>query len=211
MTIIYPREFPEGIYLRTLSLKPVQPIKRSSLQSGSVDAIGQPGSYWLGSWQTNFLTGAQIGEMSAWINSMKGGALKFMARDPQRLKTYLHDDFSAFTLGGLVFEGATVASAVPALNEVTVSLPAGFHIAAGDRFEIVQGDWHKLVEVDVPLTVSSEGSYTLGFNPPLPVGVFSAGAVINFSSPGIPMSFTEVSDPENSGASQRFSFSGRGN
>ncbi len=209
MAITFPRPFPDDIYLRTLALTLVEPVKQSPVGGGGVERLGASGAYWRGTWKTGVLEGEQIGLVSAWLNSLGNGAELFLGRDTQRKGTYRHADFSELDLNGSTFDGETVLASVVSSIEITCRLPEGFTLVPGDRFQMVEGNWHQLLEVAEPVNVVSEGVVSVTFRAPLPVGVFNPGAVISFAAPAARMVLQPVEDPEPSGSGFRFTFSGR--
>ena len=206
MTIEYPRAFPDGVHVATTQFECREIVRTSPLGNGGRESIHQWPARWRGAWRTQWLAGEKLGAMQAWLSSLRNGGKSFLGRETGRAPQAGH-------VSGL--GGSPAVSAVTDLDEIAVEgLPAGAALKAGDLFSVSQIvsaiHWQALCRVDEDVIADGSGDIAaLKFSPPLPAGIFTTDAALEFFAPTALMKLTPGSVAEEQfGAQLRYAFAG---
>ena len=206
MTIEFPRAFPDGVHVATTQFECREIVRTSPLGNGGRESIHQWPARWRGAWRTQWLAGEKLGAMQAWLSSLRNGGKAFLGRESGRAPQAAH-------VSGL--GGSPAVSAVTDLDEIAVEgLPAGAALKAGDLFSVSQivsaVNWRALCRIEEDATADGSGDLaSLKFSPPLPAGIFTTVAELDFAAPSALMKLTPGSVAEEQfGAQLRYAFAG---
>ena len=169
MTITFPRDLPLFRFISGSSFALERQVVRAPTRGGLVQVanIGTP--LWRAKYQTPALTGAQVAEFDAWLDSLRGGARHFKAVHPfLRYARGYPSGYAGLTkhVGGS-FAGVAQLDAVGGtLDTVTLSdLPNGFILAPGDLLSWTHSSTMQTLHRVVEGATSALGVMTVGIEP----------------------------------------------
>lgn len=206
MAIAYPRAFPAGISMATTEFDYYEIVGASPIGNGSTASMPLWPARWRGAWRTQWLEGAQLGAMQAWLASLRNGGKPFLGRNTRQAA------LAGYPAGLGVSPGL---AGLPSTTRLALSgMPAGAALKPGDLFSIaetISGQaWRALCRVEEAATADGAGEIgELIFGPALPAGLFSAAATVDFASPSAIMKLKPDSVAEERWAARmRYSFTG---
>lgn len=151
-------------------------------RAGGVSVVSYAAPYWSCEMQTPAsLTTEELLPLQAWFDKLEGGIHTFLAHDEAMPWPQAYPDgFGA--LGP--FTGTAGCSALAARSITITGLPAGFLLAPGDYFGLVQSSKYSLHRITGAVTANGSGvAAAVPFTPPVSLESFTTSAVVKLDRP----------------------------
>jgi hypothetical protein len=200
MAIVFPRAMPL-IGVRTADFAIVRTVSSNRLASGKTQTREYASPIWRASVTYPPLGRARIGELQAWLDSLRGGSRLFLAHHPLRPFPIAYPRGPALVrAGGGAFDWTGTVTAIDVANAALglASLPAGFKLAPGDMIGLVEAGRYGLFRAIEPVTAGGGGTLTVTVEPRPIAGRFTTGAAVNFKRPACIM----IVDPSSTSAAE---------
>ena len=141
-------------------------------------------------WQFHLRTGLlyphQVAQWSAWMKSLRGGFVTFLAYDVRRAAPLAYPDATAPGSISLGWSGTAVVGALGVSGTLSLTgCPATYQFKAGDRIGIEQGSplRYGYYEVLEDATANGSGAVTVTVTPFLHTTIFTPGALARIWRP----------------------------
>ncbi len=151
-------------------------------RGGGVQMVAYGAPYWECAITTpSSLTTEEVLALKAWFDRLEGGLHTFLAHDealpwPRAYPT----GFASLS----PFVGDATLSAIAARTVTITGLPAGFQLAPGDYFGLVEDSRYSLHRIVAAATASGGGvASNVAFVPPIDLSLFSTSAAVELARP----------------------------
>ena len=183
MSITFPRDLPAVGFTAGSKFELERREVRSTTRGGQPQAVEIASPLWVMKFRTIPLSETDGEIVSAWLDSLRGGAKTFKAYNPVRQFPLLNPSgFGGLTrAGGGTFDGtATLAAVASTLDSITLStLPSTFKISIGDMMSIGYASGRRTLHKALEAVTASGGVASFAIEPVLFPGgpIATAGAV----------------------------------